>query len=254
VISSLEGKRALITGGAGGLGRATAELFVAQGASVVVTDVDGAGAEAVAASLGDKAVSTQHDVTVAAEWETAVGVARDAFGGLDVLVNNAGIEIGKPLTETGEDEFERLMKINVTGPFLGIKAAVPALVESGGGAIVNMASVAGLGGAPLLGAYCASKGAVVRLTEVAAIELRAAGIRVNSVCAAFVGTAMVDRLVKPFEAAVGLPFGDVVKIKQGRLGTPEEVAEMVAFLASDDAKWTTGTANVLDGGLVEGLL
>nr|WP_157260595.1 SDR family oxidoreductase [Patulibacter minatonensis] len=254
MISSLEGKRALITGAAAGLGKATAELFIEQGASVVVTDVDGAGAEAVASALGDRAVAATHDVTVEAEWETAVGAARDAFGGLDVLVNNAGIEIGKPLTETGLDEFERLMKINVSGTFLGIKAAVPALVEAGGGSIVNMASVAGLGGAPLLGAYCASKGAVVRLTEVAAIELRAAGIRVNAVCPAFIGTAMVDRLVKPFEAAVGLPFGDVVKIKQGRLGTAEEVAEMVAFLASDDAKWTTGTANVLDGGLVEGLL
>ncbi|MDO9409300.1 MAG: SDR family oxidoreductase [Patulibacter sp.] len=254
MISSLEGKRALITGAAAGLGKATAELFIAQGASVVVTDVDGAGAEALASALGEKAVAVTHDVTVAAEWETAVAAARDAFGGLDVLVNNAGIEIGKPITETGQDEFERLMKINVTGPFLGIKAAVPALVESGGGSIVNMASVAGLGGAPLLGAYCASKGAVVRLTEVAAIELRAAGIRVNAVCPAFIGTAMVDRLVKPFEAAVGLPFGDVVKIKQGRLGTSEEVAEMVAFLASDDAEWTTGAAHVLDGGLVEGLL
>ena len=254
MISNLEGKRALITGGAAGLGKATAELFVAQGASVVITDVDGDGAERLAGELGDKAVAAKHDVTVAAEWESAVGVARDAFGGLDVLVNNAGIEIGKPITETGEDEFERLMKINVTGTFLGIKAAVPALVESGGGSIVNMASVAGLGGAPLLGAYCASKGAVVRLTEVAAIELRAAGIRVNAVCPAFIGTAMVDRLVKPFEAAVGLPFGDVVKIKQGRLGTSEEVAEMVAFLASDDAEWTTGAAHVLDGGLVEGLL
>ncbi|WP_370695400.1 SDR family NAD(P)-dependent oxidoreductase [Patulibacter sp.] len=253
-MSSLEGKRALITGAAAGLGKATAELFIAQGASVVVTDVDGAGAEALASALGEKAVAVTHDVTVAAEWETAVAAARDAFGGLDVLVNNAGIEIGKPITETGQDEFERLMKINVTGPFLGIKAAVPALVESGGGSIVNMASVAGLGGAPLLGAYCASKGAVVRLTEVAAIELRAAGIRVNAVCPAFIGTAMVDRLVKPFEAAVGLPFGDVVKIKQGRLGTSEEVAEMVAFLASDDAEWTTGAAHVLDGGLVEGLL
>lgn len=254
MISSLKGRRALITGAAAGLGKATAELFVAQGARVVVADVDGAGAESVAAALGEQAVAVRHDVTVAAEWESAVGAARDAFGGLDVLVNNAGIEIGKPLTETGEDEFDRLMKINVTGTFLGIKAAVPALVESGGGAIVNMASVAGLGGAPLLGAYCASKGAVVRLTEVAAIELRAAGIRVNCVCPAFIGTAMVDRLVKPFEAAVGLPFGDVVQIKQGRLGTSEEVAEMVAFLASDDARWTTGTANVLDGGLVEGLL
>lgn len=254
MISDLTGRRAVVTGAAAGLGRAIVERFVAQGAKVVVSDVDEAGAKAVADALGDDAISLRCDVTDPAQHEAAVAAATEHFGGLDVYVNNAGVEIGKPLTETSLEEFEQLMKINVSGTFLGIKAAVPALAANGGGAIVNMASVAGIGGAPLLGAYCASKGAVARLTEVAAIELRAAGIRVNAVCPAFIGTAMVDRLVKPFEGATGMPFGDVVKIKQGRLGTAEEVAEMVAFLASEDASWTTGSLNVLDGGLVEGLL
>jgi len=254
VISDLTGKRAVITGAAAGLGRATAELFVAQGASVVVSDRDGDGAARVAEELGERAVPATCDVTSADQLAETVAVATSSFGGLDVMVNNAGIEIGKPLTETSEEEFDRLLRINVTGTFLGIKAAVPALVAAGGGSIVNMASVAGIGGAPLLGAYCASKGAVVRLTEVAAIELKAAGIRVNAVCPAFIDTAMVDRLVAPFEAAVGMPFGEVLKIKQGRIGTPEEVAEMVAFLASDDASFTTGSQYVLDGGLVAGLL
>lgn len=254
MISDLTGKRAIITGAAAGLGRATAALFVAQGARVVVSDVDGDGAARAAEELGDQAVAAVCDVTSADQLAATVDVARKAFGGLDVMVNNAGVEIGKPLTETSEEEFEQLMRINVTGTFLGIKAAVPALVEAGGGSIVNMASVAGIGGAPLLGAYCASKGAVVRLTEVAAIELKAAGIRVNAVCPAFIDTAMVDRLTTPFEAAVGMPFGEVLKLKQGRIGTADEVAEMVAFLASDDASFTTGSQYVLDGGLVAGLL
>ncbi|WP_375341741.1 SDR family NAD(P)-dependent oxidoreductase [Patulibacter defluvii] len=253
-MSDLTGKRAVITGAAAGLGKATAELFIAQGAKVVVSDRDGDGAAATAAALGENAVANTADVTVQADVEGAVAAAVEAFGGLDVMVNNAGIEIGKPITETELDEFEQLMKINVSGVFLGIKAAVPALAQAGGGSIVNMASVAGIGGAPLLGAYCASKGAVVRLTEVAAIELKAAGIRVNAVCPAFIDTAMVDRLVSPFEAAVGMPFGEVLKAKQGRIGTPEEVAEMVAFLASDDSSFTTGSQYVLDGGLVAGLL
>ncbi|EHN10328.1 Short-chain dehydrogenase/reductase SDR [Patulibacter medicamentivorans] len=254
MISDLSGKRAVITGAAAGLGRATAELFIAQGAKVVVSDRDGDGAAEAAAALGPNAVAATCDVTVAAQIAETIDVARSSFGGLDVMVNNAGIEIGKPLTETTEEEFDALMKINVTGVFLGIKAAVPALAEAGGGSIVNMASVAGIGGAPLLGAYCASKGAVVRLTEVAAIELKAANIRVNAVCPAFIDTAMVDRLVSPFEAAVGMPFGEVLKVKQGRIGTAAEVAEMVAFLASDDSSFTTGSQYVLDGGLVAGLL
>ena len=130
---------------------------------------------------------------------------------------------------------------------------MPALAESKGN-IVNMASVAGLGGAPLLGAYCASKAAVLRLTEVGAIELRDAGIRVNAVCPSFIDTEMVDRLVPIFEADLGMPFAEVVTIKQGRLGTAEEVAEMAAFLASDDASFTTGSHYILDNGLTGSLL
>jgi NAD(P)-dependent dehydrogenase (short-subunit alcohol dehydrogenase family) len=176
------------------------------------------------------------------------------FGGLDILVNNAGIEIGKPLIEHTESDIDKLFAVNVKGVFFGIKSSVPALIASGGGCIVNMASVAGLGGAPLLGGYCATKGAVLRLTEVAAIELRAHGVRVNAVCPSFIDTAMVARLVDPFTEAVGLPFSDVVALKQQRLGTPEEVAETTAFLASDDARFITGAHFILDGGLTGSLL
>jgi NAD(P)-dependent dehydrogenase (short-subunit alcohol dehydrogenase family) len=146
------------------------------------------------------------------------------------------------------------MDVNVKGVFLGMKHAVPVMAAAGGGSIVNMSSLAGTGGAPLFGSYCASKAAVIQLTRVAAVELRPTGIRVNAVCPAFIGTAMVDRLIPTVEAVVGVPWDQLVALKQGRMGTPDEVAEMVAFLASDEASFTTGSHYILDGGLSAGLL
>ena len=189
------------------------------------------------------------DVTDAGEVEGAVSATVDALGGMDTLVNNAGIEIAKPLVEHTEDDYQRLMDINVKGVWLGTKLAVPALTESGRGVIVNMASVAGIAGSPLLGIYCASKAAVIQLTRVAAIELREAGIRVNAVCPSFMDTDMVARLAGIFEDYLPTSFADTVASNQMRLGTAEEVAEMVAFLISDDAAWVNGSHYVLDGGL-----
>lgn len=253
MLSDLDGKRALVTGAAQGLGLAIASLFVARGARVLLADVNAEGVAKAAVDLGDATQSVTCDVTDGDAVAAAVAAATDAWGGLDIAVNNAGIEIGKPLVDHTEDEFDRLMAINVKGVFLGIKHEVPALIASGGGAIVNMSSVAGLGAAPLLGAYCASKAAVLRLTEVAAIELRPHGVRVNAVCPSFIDTPMVDRLVAPFEAAIEASFSDVVALKQQRLGTADEVAEMVAFLASDDARFVTASHYTLDGGLTGSL-
>ncbi|MBS0448396.1 MAG: SDR family oxidoreductase [Proteobacteria bacterium] len=253
-MTDLHGRRALVTGAAQGLGRAIATLFIARGAQVMLADIDEAGAAQAADSLGPNARSVHCNVTSGADFTRAVDATVAAFGGMDTLVNNAGIEVVKPLFEQSEEEFERLMAINVKGVFLGMKHSLQALVASGRGAIVNMSSLAGVGGAPLFGSYCASKAAVIQLTRVAAVELRPTGIRVNAVCPGFVGTKMVERLVPTVEAAVGVPFDALVAMKQGRLGTVEEVAEMVAFLASDDASWTTGAHYVLDGGLAAGLL
>jgi NAD(P)-dependent dehydrogenase (short-subunit alcohol dehydrogenase family) len=250
----LEGRRAHVTGGAQGIGQAIAERLAAGGARVAISDVNADGAKAVAEQLeGDGHIGLACDVRDTGQVRTAIQETVDAFGGLDILINNAGIEIGAPVTETDEDDFARLLDINVTGVHRCTRAAVPALAESQG-TIVNIASVAGLGGAPLLGAYCASKGGVVRYTEVCAIELRQAGIRVNAVCPAFINTEMVQRLAPKVAEVVGLDFGDVVTIKQGRYGTLEEVAEVTAFLASDEAAWTTGAHYVLDGGLMGSLL
>lgn len=253
-MTKLKGKRILVTGAAQGLGRAIAEMFVARGARVMLSDIDGLGVAKVAVDLGDEARSVHCDVTSSADMQGAVDQTVKAFGGLDVMINNAGIEVIKPLFDHTEKEFLHVMDINVKGIFLGMKHSVQALAASGGGVIVNMSSVAGLAGGPLFGSYCASKAAVLQLTRVAALELRSLGIRVNAVCPGFIGTSMVDRMSPIIEAGVGVPFDQLVAMKQQRLGTVEEVAEMVFFLASEDASWTTGSYYVLDGGMTASLL
>jgi NAD(P)-dependent dehydrogenase (short-subunit alcohol dehydrogenase family) len=249
----LDGKRALVTGAGRGLGLAIAQLFAQRGARVALVDIDAATVEQAAREIGADAIALRCDVTSPDEVQQAIAATVDAFGGLDVMVNNAGIEIGKPIPETSDEEFKRLLDINVAGVFYGIKYAIPALAQSKGN-IINMASLAGLGGVPLLGAYCASKAAVIRLTQTAAVELRDAGIRVNAICPAFIRTEMVERLVEPFETATGADFDDLAAQAQGRLGTPEEVAEMAAFLASDDASFVTGSYYILDNTLSANIL
>jgi NAD(P)-dependent dehydrogenase (short-subunit alcohol dehydrogenase family) len=254
----LEGRRAHVTGAASGIGWAIAQRLAAGGARVAISDMDADGAVARAAELGSGHVGMGADVRSMDDVTAAIATTVEAFGGLDLLVNNAGIEIGVPVVETDEQEFMRLMDINVTGVFRATKAAATALAEAAAGgsdaAIVNIASVAGVGGCPLLGAYCASKAAVIRFSEVCAIEMRDSGIRVNAVCPAFIDTPMVQRLAPAVAQLTGMEFGDVVALKQGRYGTLEEVAEMVAFLGSSEAAWTTGSHYVLDGGISGGLL
>jgi len=252
--ASVDGKRVFVTGAARGLGAAIAGRLADGGARVVLSDLDEAEVGAVAQAIGGDASGVRCDVTVEEDVRGALGEAAERLGGLDAVVNNAGVEIAAPVVETESEAFRRLLDVNVLGVFHGIKHGTPHLAAAGGGVIVNMASVAGLGGAPLLGAYCASKGAVMRLTEVAAIELREAGIRVCSICPAFVGTAMVERLVAPVEAVTGMKFEDIVAAKQGRMGTVEDVAEGVAFMVSDDASWINGQPLILDGGLTGSLL
>lgn len=253
MLADLAGKRALVTGGASGIGLAIAELFTERGARVALADIDAEGAAKAAAGLRG-AIGLGCDVTDSSAMAAAIADTVAAFGGLDIMVNNAGVEVTKPLVEHDEKDIDALLSVNVKGTFFGIKHATPALLASGGGVILNLASIAGLGGSPLLGGYCATKGAVVRMTEVAAIELRPYGIRVVAICPGFIDTPMVDRAKVVFEAAVPIPFADLVALKQQRLGTAVEVAEAAAFLASEDAKFITGSQFILDGGLTGALL
>jgi len=252
-MNDLTGRRAIVSGAARGIGLAIAKRLVEGGARVAVADIDGDGAEEAAAQLGSGSIGVRCDVCSMTDVNAAVATTVEAFGGLDLLVNNAGIEIAKPITELTEDDFSRILDINVVGTFRFTKAALPALAAAGGSAIVNLSSVAGTAGGPLLSAYCASKGAVIRFTESAAVELRQAGIRVNAVCPGLIQTEMADRLAAPIEAIAPISFDELVSLKQGRFGTPEEVAETVAFLASDDARFVNGAHYLVDGGMTANL-
>lgn len=178
----------------------------------------------------------------------AVAEATRALDGLDVLVNNAGVESLAPLHELTEEEFDRVVAVNLRGTWLVYKHAVPALVD-GGGAILNIASIAGLVGFPLLGVYSATKGAVVRMTETMALELRDLGVRANAMCPGFVDTDMVQRSAMGFTAATGMPFDELISKGQGRLAKPDEIAGPAVYLVSDEASFVNGTAIAIDGGM-----
>ncbi|MEV0029887.1 glucose 1-dehydrogenase [Nocardia sp. NPDC050793] len=243
----LEGKVALITGGARGMGAEHVRRFVAEGARVVFGDVlDEQGAQ-LAAALGAAAHYVHHDVTGEADWTAAVTTAVETFGKLDVLVNNAGILRFQSIAEMSLADFSTIMNVNVTGTWLGIKTAAPALTEAGGGSIVNISSVEGFIGAAGLSAYSASKFALRGITKSASRELGKAGIRVNSVHPGGIATPMTANASSGVDGDkffAGLPIP--------RWGKPEEVTEAVVFLASDAAGYCTGTEVVVDGGMLTG--
>jgi NAD(P)-dependent dehydrogenase (short-subunit alcohol dehydrogenase family) len=242
----LEENVALVTGAGGGIGSATARLFAEHGAGVVLADVDEEIGRRVAEEIsggGGRALFQPLDVTDPDAWRTAVGLAEQRFGRLDVLVNNAGIAGGPGLEDTTLEAWERMIAVNQTGVFLGMKHAVPALRRAGGGSIVNISSISGLVGLPgSPTAYTATKGAVRLLTKSAAIDLAADGIRVNSVHPGRIQTAMTAS-----QDAARIDFYRQ-NTPLGRSGTPEEVAYGVLYLASDEASFVTGSELVIDGG------
>jgi NAD(P)-dependent dehydrogenase (short-subunit alcohol dehydrogenase family) len=253
-MNDLQGRRAIVTGAAQGIGMAIAKRLVAGGAHVALVDRNGDGAKAAAAELGNGCTGITCDVRSTEQVNAAVAEATEAFGGLDLLVNNAGIEIAKLVTELTDDDFNSILDINVVGTFRFTRAAVPALAAAGASSIVNLGSIASVAGGPLLSAYSASKGAVLRFTESAAIELRGAGIRVNAVCPGLADTPMAARLAAPLEALAPIKFEELVAVKQGRLAAPEDVAETVAFLASQNSSFITGSHYMVDGGLTASLI
>lgn len=244
----VDGKVALITGGAVGIGRATAELLAQEGAQVAVTDVDVEAGQATVNHItesGGSAIFVEHDVAEEAQWTRVVNEVQRTIGPPDILVNNAGIYLIKPMEETSVDEWKRLMDINVTGVFLGMKHCTPLMRANGAGSVINLSSVAGLIGSPNHTCYGASKGAVRIMTKDAALELAGAGVRVNSIHPAYIDTQMADYGAQVQEATKE-ELDAMHPI--GHMGEPIDVAYAVLYLASDESKFVTGSELVLDGG------
>ncbi|HEY7051268.1 MAG TPA: glucose 1-dehydrogenase [Mycobacterium sp.] len=235
----VDGKVALISGGARGMGEAHARMLVAEGAKVVLGDILDDEGKALADDLGEAARYVHLDVTQPDQWQSAVATAVDEFGKLNVLVNNAGTVALGPLKTHDLKKWQQVLDVNLTGTFIGMQAVIDPMTEAGGGSIINISSIEGLRGAAWVHGYVASKWGVRGLTKSAALELAPQKIRVNSIHPGFIRTPMTKHLPE-----------DMVMAPMGRPGTPDEVATFVLFLASDESSFATGAEFVMDGGLV----
>ncbi|MVZ99611.1 glucose 1-dehydrogenase [Actinomadura sp. LD22] len=235
----VDGKIALISGGARGIGAASARALVAEGAKVVLGDILDEEGKAVADELGGAARYVHLDVTSPDDWTAAVRTAVTEFGGLNVLFNNAGIANGAAINHFKLEKWRKIIDINLTGPFLGIRAAADALIAAGGGSIINTSSIEGLRGTSWAHGYVASKWGLRGLTKSVAMELAPHGVRVNSLHPGLIRTPLTE----------GIP-DDMIPVPLGRPGVPEDVASFVVFLASDESSYATGSEFVIDGGTV----
>ncbi|HEY4006515.1 MAG TPA: SDR family NAD(P)-dependent oxidoreductase [Pseudonocardia sp.] len=250
----LQGKIAIVTGGAQGLGAAVAAELDSEGALVVVADLNGDAAQATAESLsrGESAVcDVRDDAAVAKLVEDVVS----RHGTLDIMVANAGIATITPFTEMDFDTWRSVLAVNLDGVFSTVRYAGRAMAASGGGSIITMASITGFAGSPLIAHYAAAKAGVISLTKTAAVELRGKGVRVNAICPGFIGTEMVLDRKAEFEQALGVDdFGAVIAQAQGRMGEVGDVAPLAAFLASERSRFSNGSTFVVDGGMTASLV
>jgi len=241
-MARLEGKVAMITGAAQGMGESHARRFVSEGAKVVITDLNEEKGTALASELGENALFVKQDVTKAEEWQTAIAKAEEVFGPVNILVNNAGMTMAKSILETTEEEYRRVVDINQISVFLGMKTVIPSMQKAGGGSIINISSINGIVGGAV--GYTDTKFAVRGITKAAAMECSNYGIRVNSVHPGVIATPMImqeDTKSSVEEFAKQIPLKRVAK--------PEEVTNMVLFLASDESSYSTGAEFIVDGGI-----
>ena len=243
----LNDKAVLISGGARGMGSVEAKLFCSEGASVIIGDIleeEGRKIEAEISESGGVCIFVRLDVTSEEDWESAVNLAVERFGKLDILINNAGIFPMESIEDTTVESWDRVMDVNAKGVFLGTKAAIPAMRASGGGSIINLSSIAGLVGSAYSASYNATKGAVRLLTKSTAIQYAKDGIRANSIHPGLIDTLMASELLSDPE----LQIKRLASTPMGRTGTAEEIAYGALFLASDESSFMTGSELVIDGG------
>jgi len=254
-MGSLTGKRALITGGASGIGRAMALLFAREGAAVSVVDLDEVGGQTVVRKIvddGRQAIFVRCDVTLAADCQRAVQRTVGKLGGLDILLNNAGIIRRATVVETTEAEWDRVMAVNVKSIFLLSKYAVPVMAQAGGGVIINTSSGWGLVGGRNAVSYCASKGAVVNMTRAMALDHGEQNIRVNCICPGDTDTPMLRNEARQLGESDEDFLAEAARRPLQRIGKPEDVAQAALYLASDASSFVTGTALIVDGGGLAG--
>jgi 3alpha(or 20beta)-hydroxysteroid dehydrogenase len=246
-MNRLAGKVAIVTGAARGLGEATARLFVAEGANVVLTDVLDAPGELVARALGNAATFLHHDVSDEGSWRSVAASTARHFGQIDILVNNAAILKMQRLLEVSKEDFKEILAVNLVGPFIGITTVAPHMIERNKGSIVNISSVSGMIGQATVGAYAASKWGIRGLMRVAALELGSRGVRVNSVHPGGMCTPMGRG-----GFSMEVINRSYANIPLGRIGQPEEVALASLFLASDESSYISGAELLADGGMIAG--
>ncbi|HYL16192.1 MAG TPA: glucose 1-dehydrogenase [Terriglobales bacterium] len=252
---SLQGKVALISGGASGIGRATALLFAREGAAVAIADLNEAAGQAVVHEIsnqGGKCIFESADVTRAGDCKRVVERTLRELGGIHVLFNNAGIIRRASVTELSEEDWDRVMEVNVKSIFLMSRLVLPVMARAGGGSIINTASGWGLTGGAKAAVYCASKGAVVLLTKAMAVDHGPQNIRVNCICPGDTDTAMLRSEAQQLGEATERFLAEAARRPLGRVGTPEEIAQAALYLASDASSFVTGTVLVVDGGSLAG--
>jgi NAD(P)-dependent dehydrogenase (short-subunit alcohol dehydrogenase family) len=248
----LKDKVAIVTGAAKGIGFAIAKKLAESGARVVLADIDGEAARGAAEKLPN-AEGVTCDVTDEAQVKALVADTAARHGHLDVMVANAGVASVAPIVQMPLEEWRRVISVDLDGVFLCTKHAGLEMANNGGGSIINVASIKAFGGSPATGHYGAAKAGVVSLTKTAALELRAAGVRVNAICPGWVETDMVLERKAELEGVLGVDFEQVIGQLQGRLGTPDEIAGLAVFLASDRSRFSSGTAYIVDGGATASL-